>query len=889
MKKFVFYFICHIGCVAALFNPHAVKAEDYLLASSYEIQNYVAPVEEKDEEKKAKPRSIIETDNELFKLVLIPFLVDKLYPEGKINEDLSGFLHLIYPQTDVEKLKTLEPYIKFFVSAKRRYTYVVNLLEQKVKALALLPADAPIVAGDGEYAPEVTDARKQTPQGEYGVSYTEYKYLEYDPGETGEPVRRRDKNYVEEPDLSEEIALAILKFDLPAFYRALKKFPTYNDGSAEKTVKLPSGIQARLLLDVSEPGEQEKIRGVIDLYVPKGHYINGDYLNLAARPHFFLNEDKSDNHNIKSYQLFHPAPAGVDAGGHAKRIYTGSVRFPIEFTRADVSKGIKINGTFNFELCDAESRCQSVAVRHGMSLKPSDNHVFSIYNNYVMQGFAHLPRETSSHAELKDISYSPQTGRLKVRFDTTRRFANVAVMAENKSGADFTHPRYAISDNEIVAEFDNTSAAVQADPGEIAVTAVFNDFESLRKVARPQIIADETQFARRGFSRPGWFSAFMFGLYLNLMPGILYLFVRLIKMFWQQKYRFRIFLRYALGTASGLAFLCAVYHKRYFAEMYENAFIAAAAGLIAVSFVMECLRFMDFELFRPLKRFARRGFFIGFFSALFIAAFPMYNAAYTLSRAFEFSTPQLFLFASGIWAGMLFLPLLILLFSRPNYYILAMARRFSVFYNLLFIVGIIFLLYMSRGTGAALIAAISFALMAGLWYVYPFALQEAAKQTRSVKRQADIFNRLQKHALTAVIVIFILTAGTISLFSPKKPLLAPSPAQVTAMAKSYNSRNIPVLVAVTADWSVISYFNNRDISRIKNAGIKVIRIQTAGSAANAALWFKTYGVDYAPLNVLFTPRHPQGLVLPEKLQLLNWQAALAELNGNKNERTVNHD
>lgn len=886
MKKFVFYFICHIGCAAAFFNPCAAKAENYSPTASYEVRNYAAPTAE---EENKKPRSIIQSNNELAKFIFVPFLIDKLYPEENINRDLSGVLHQIYPTANIERIKTLESYIKLFVSAKRRYEYVVNKLEQKIKALAMLPADAPIIAQDGEFAPETSNQRKQTPQGEYGVGYTSYKYLEYDPGETGEPVRRRDKNYVEMPEISDEIALSILKFDIPGFYRAIKKLPAYNDGSGEKTTALPNGVQARLLLDVSEPGNSEKIRGVIDLYIPKGYYINGDYLNLSARPRFFLNEDKAGGHNIKSYQLFHPAPAGVNANGRAKRIYTQNVRFPVEFIRADTQKGININGSFSFKLCDAQSRCQTVTTNHGLKLKASDNHVFSIFNNYVIQGFAHLPREKSSHAELKDISYSPKTGRLTVRFETSKRFSNIAVMAENKSGINFINPRYSISDNEIIAEFDNISSELQTSPGEIAITAIFNDFESLRKVAVPQINAEDDGTSRYGFSRPNWFSALMFGLYLNFMPGIFYLFMRLVNMFWQKKHRYRIFLRYAFGSATGLAFIGALYHKRYFAEMYENAFIAAAAGLIAVSFAMECLLYMDFELFRPLKRFVRRGFFAGLFSALFIAAFPMYNAPQIMNHAFALPFSQTLFFISGIWCGMLFLPLLMLLFSRPNYYILAMARRFCVFYNLLFTAGIVFLLYASRGAGAALTAAVSFALVAGLWRVYPLAIKAAVKHARNVKRQADIFAAVQKHALIALTVVFISTVSALMLFKPEKPLLAPSPAQVATMAKNYNRRGIPVLVAVTADWSVTSLFNRNNLSQIKDAGIKVIQIKTAGSAANAAAWFKTYGFKYAPLNILFTSRHPQGLVLPNNLRLLDWRAALAEFGDAKKERTAQHD
>lgn len=889
MKKFIFYFICYIGLAITLFNPFVAKAEDYSSSTTHTVNINPTPKTEQKEEKTNSPRSIIQSNNELTKLIIIPFIIDKLYPEEEINQDLTGFLHQIYPTTKIERLEKLETFIKFFVSAKRRYDYVVNKLEQKVKALSMLPADAPIIAQDGEFAPENPNQRKQTPYGQYGVNYTAYKYLEYDHGESGEPVRRRDKNYVEEPDISAEITLALLKLDIAGFYRALKKIPANSDGSAEKTITLPNGVQSRLLLDVSEPGNNEKIRGVIDVYVPQNYYINGDYLNPNSRPQFILSEDKTNSHNIKSYQLFHPTPAGINANGQNKRIFTGNIRFPIEFNRIDTSKGLNISGTFSFELCNAQNSCQTITTNHRLRLKPSANHVFSLYNNYVIQGFAHLPQEKSSHAELKETIYSPNTGKLTVRFATSRRFSNVAVMAENKNNINFINPRYAISNDEIVAEFDNATPELHPSTGEVAVTAIFNDFENLRKVVIPQIINDNASSTIHGFSRPKWFSAFMFGLYLNFMPVILYLFVRLLKLFWQKQHRYRIFLRYALGAATGLALICTLYHQHYFAEMYENAFIITAAGFISVSFIMECLGFMDFDLFRPLKRFAHRGFFIGFFSVLLIASFPMYNAPQILSYTLLLPTHKLLLLVSGIWCGLLFLPLLTLLFTRPNYYILAMLRRLSVFYNLIFVIAILALLYMSRGLSATLLTTASFALVAGLWYIYPHAINITTKQTSSINRKKDIFSAVQKHALIAITVIFVLNSTLLTLFKPEKPLLSPTPEQVITMAKNYNSRGVPVLVVITADWSFTSLINRKDISLIKSAGIKVIQIKATGSATNALPWFKTYGVEYPPLNVLFTSRHQQGLVLPKKLRLLNWQTALKEFTTSKKERTSSHD
>lgn len=238
------------------------------------------------------PEPIIRSDNELAKLALLPFIVDKVFAGEALDGDLTGFLSRVYPTAGEGTLKTLESGIRFFVSWKRKYDYAVARLKHNIKAAGILPKDAPIVAEDGEFAPEETDLRKQSAAGEYQVRYRPYKYLEYDPGALGEPVRRRDKNYISPEDLNtDEMVLALLELDFGGFWRALRKMPSYSDGAGEKPVEAGGGVKARLLLDTARPGDKETIRGVAEIYVPDGMYVSGDLLNPENRAAFVLRED----------------------------------------------------------------------------------------------------------------------------------------------------------------------------------------------------------------------------------------------------------------------------------------------------------------------------------------------------------------------------------------------------------------------------------------------------------------------------------------------------------------------------------------------------------------------------------------------------------------------
>lgn len=486
------------------------------------------------------PEPIIRSDNELAKLALLPFIVDKVFAGEALDGDLTGFLSRVYPTAGEGTLKTLESGIRFFVSWKRKYDYAVARLKHNIKAAGILPKDAPIVAEDGEFAPEETDLRKQSAAGEYQVRYRPYKYLEYDPGALGEPVRRRDKNYISPEDLNtDEMVLALLELDFGGFWRALRKMPSYSDGAGEKPVEAGGGVKARLLLDTARPGDKETIRGVAEIYVPDGMYVSGDLLNPENRAAFVLREDGGSggsatggisgtgnmgstggtggisgtgnmgSRNIKSFRMYAPLANGVEKGGEARRVLTGHIRFPLEFTRADTGKAMHIAGDLHFKLCTADGTCQAAATHHGLTLRASDKAEDSIHYNYVTQGFAHLPPAESRHARAEKLVYDREKGTLTATFALSRRVSNMAAMAEDAAGTNFVNPRYELGDGYARVTFDvraGKQAGEKAEYGaaeaavaggsvadgtgrdtelplqEVALSASFDDSEVLRTV-----------------------------------------------------------------------------------------------------------------------------------------------------------------------------------------------------------------------------------------------------------------------------------------------------------------------------------------------------------------------------------------------------------------------
>lgn len=955
------------------------------------------------------PEPIIRSDNELAKLALLPFIVDKVFAGEALDGDLTGFLSRVYPTAGEGTLKTLESGIRFFVSWKRKYDYAVARLKHNIKAAGILPKDAPIVAEDGEFAPEETDLRKQSAAGEYQVRYRPYKYLEYDPGALGEPVRRRDKNYISPEDLNtDEMVLALLELDFGGFWRALRKMPSYSDGAGEKPVEAGGGVKARLLLDTARPGDKETIRGVAEIYVPDGMYVSGDLLNPENRAAFVLREDGGSggsgtggisgtgnmggtsgtggmgstsgtgnmgSRNIKSFRMYAPLANGVEKGGEARRVLTGHIRFPLEFTRADTGKAMHIAGDLHFKLCTADGICQAAATHHGLTLRASDKAEDSIHYNYVTQGFAHLPPAESRHARAEKLVYDREKGTLTATFALSRRVSNMAAMAEDAAGTNFVNPRYELGDGYARVTFDvraGKQAGEKAEYGaaeaavaggsvadgigrdtelplqEVALSASFDDSEVLRTVmtvaavpaaqatvavVAPRAMETAAGEGIRGRKAPGTVTEmtvvpravpaaratggtlFAYGLLLNLMPGIFGLFLRLARQLRERAERRRIFCRYAAGAALGLALLGIGYRGAYFGALYYNPWLAAGAAAVILPLWAEALGYMDFALFRPLKKIFRRGWLAGLFTVLLAAAFPTVLKAEALSGLFaggaeiwsgaaegsfaagtEFlrGTAGSLVQAAGgvwlapawaeltaglgcIWLGITVLPLAVLTAAELRgqraaaWLRVPVLRRFNAFYTGVYAAGLLWLTAGCFGGAAALGLAVGLVLLFVLWYAFPQAVAETIKYTRSEKRSLELFNRVQRHWLFAAAVWYLLAAGGLALAGA-----GAGTGKGIGVAEK-GSAAVPVLVSIEAPYSPLSVYNRLALRELQKAGLRVVRINAGEMNVPGAAWpwFAAYGKFYVPLTVLFTDRHKNGMVLPERLDRVDFDKALA--------------
>ena len=165
----------------------------------------------------------------------------------------------------------------------------------------------------------------------------------------------------------------------------------------------------------------------------------------------------------------------------------------------------------------------------------------------------------------------------------------------------------------------------------------------------------------------------------------------------------------------------------------------------------------------------------------------------------------------------------------------------------------------------------------------------------------ELFNRVQRHWLFAAVVWYLLAAGGLALAGAgagtgtgigmaensetdvgmaekgEKGIGVAENSETGVGMAEKGSVAVPVLVSIEAPYSPLSVYNRLALRELQKAGLRVVRINAGEMNVPGAAWpwFAAYGKFYVPLTVLFTDRHKNGMVLPERLDRVDFDKALA--------------
>ena len=124
-------------------------------------------------------------------------------------------------------------------------------------------------------------------------------------------------------------------------------------------------------------------------------------------------------------------------------------------------------------------------------------------------------------------------------------------------------------------------------------------------------------------------------------------------------------------------------------------------------------------------------------------------------------------------------------------------------------------------------------------------------------------------------VIGLVSAVMIAFISPKKVTI-PSVYQMVAEAQTQIASDKSLLFILSADWHIESWLKEKIFDKMDKDRVIIKQYPLRADNQQAKEWLKTYAKKSPPLHVLFTLRHPKGLVLPDNLAGINWEEAVKD-------------
>ncbi|MBR5598409.1 MAG: hypothetical protein IKW39_00045 [Alphaproteobacteria bacterium] len=829
------------------------------------VKNYSQP----DTDTKNK-ESILKSNNSFATFLILPYLIDRLYPEDEIYEDdVTYFLSQVYPKTDIKKLDYLADVFRAFVISKREYKKLIQVFKQRLKAKEFTPKDAPIVAKDGEFLSYQDEFNKTSVGDEYNVSNNLHKYIEYASGELGNPVRRRDKNFIESPDV-DELVLAILEFDIRGIVNAISKMPKFNDGSAEKPFVGKNDLRARILLDTYKLGQAKKVYGVIEINIPKGFYINGNFVDESKKPYFVLKENKDVANNIKSYHFYQPMAIGVEKDGISKRVLAGVSLFPFEVERANIDKDMYIGGDFYFELCNAKGMCEPYKTEHGIWLRSSQDDAHSIYYNYVTQAHTHIPNTKIKEAKLQDIYYDKKNKKLDVVIETDKKFSNVAVMVEDANKTSFINPRYQIRDNFIVASFDVNLDNEDVKIDEVGVSASFDDNKAFR--TKSNVVEDDKfRFIKISYS---FNSLFWLGLLLNLLPGVFYLIIRNISLISDNTDGIKVYFRFVFNFVF-VAILFGLVNLLFGINKGIIYFFLLAV-MIETSFIMQYLGYMNFLLFRPFKKLLKNGAVLGGFAGVVLFGLPyigvdLFGIIWQTSDI-AYRTELFSGFVLGFIAPSFVGILLRLKGIKTNLNL----KAFNMLYSLVYVLICLWFIFVNYGILCLVITLLCLVGLVNIWYNYPIYVGNLIKGDIKTDFYRQLFLKTQYKTLLILSLIYCILCFGIKLGQKQKDYIFDEVKVNKVIEDTVKDRGA-ILVGVVSKWSIKYLLDRVILQKHENLGLDILFVDAFNEIKSAKYWQDRYDKQTIPLYVLFTNRHKNGLVLPDSIGDINFFKAIKNL------------
>ncbi len=880
MKK-----IAYLLIFAAFFAFPAVAAET---ESPVETPpgNVVLALEEGDEPRQASFGEQVES------IMTIGSYFDEAYPGNEINADLSEDVQRFFPDLRGNDLYDREQTIRDGV---KFYRFFSNLYDQ-VMASFLVPEDPPLVLDEQQYempdqlpyidSPDtvvITDFKtvvSYSSQPRDGWAYLEKFHRErlFD-NERSEPLRQLG-------DLFSRLGAE--EFFL---YGRQSEDPLSGGGGNGAWTKGGSDeTAARLITAETTLNDQKEIKAAVHLSVPEGKFVK---LVGGGKPFLDFQSD-----NLESWAVFLPVPKREGPAGEGGR--GGDFALPVLLKVKNPAASLDLRAQVAVDVCD-EQGCQTETLTPELFL-PSGFGYESTAGNFITQSFLALPEAENPDVEILSLAAAQGAdgqNELHLQLRTAKNPAALDVFIDDEYDIGFSEPRMSVQGDDV--DVFLTAKRQDADLAGRLFTVIVSWADN-RAVKKTLEAAEIPLLEKTGVRIGGGILLFavLGGFLLNFMPcvfpvlalklmslaafgaekrekvqrsfaytlvGIWIAFAFLILVLlavksagaalgWGIQFQSPYFLVFMLfAMVLFLAQICGIYEirvpafmQKYFVGKNEDSLKYLLAGGLVVLMSTSCTA----PYLATAVGFALCG---GAVELVLVMA----------AVAFGLSLPYLL-----FWQ----MPGVAVLMPKPGKWM----KKLELFMAFLMLLTIIWLLSLIgvQVSGRALAGLIGAFVLFWLLLLFRKAVAERLallKMERQVKQGVKklIFRSIAGVNLFLLLGMMFWIGAQFSRHAATVRAEAPAPIDYAGIERLVAQGQV-VLVRVGAEWCLTCKFNDYTVFKspfiaamMQHDDIKVIDVDWTDYNPDVLAFMSRYGRAGIPFYVIFSPKFPYGMVLPEVL------------------------
>lgn len=823
--------------------------------------------------------------------------LDAKYPGEAIEEDFSEDIAKFYPKMNDETRFKQSNFLRTVVRLYR----LGKVAYEKYKEMMLVPPAPALVLADDEYEQDEVyvyqDVGKPLVIEDFKkvVSYSDEKQ----DVDAYQAKRIRDKATPKQQKQFQKMEDALNKLE----FRKLMLYGLTEDSPFDDKRGFGEWVgdkaKARLVSNQRTIAGAKELSVALQLVVPRGYIVLSEPLLQYEGLQLKLKETE----NLETYatSLSVPRRLILSSGENAVG-YVDNQLISIPLVLKDVNQPLQLEAQLQFTLC-GNNVCENQSLAPKLDLEVGKAEASSAAE-FLILAEANLPKVENANLKIKSLVVEPRSKPeegdiLRVILESKKSPSDFDVFVNNAEGIKFASPLVRIDGKQIVVRLRVMDTKVSLAGKEFVITARVDKENAIRQthVAEEAPLWDaESQRLNLSIVLLGVLGGFL----LNLMPCVFPVLSLKLLTFTkfgglnEQKIR-SSFLYNVLGIFTAFVILgimlislklfgYAIGWGMQFQNVYFLVFIVFVVGTFLAQ-VFGWLNFSSANLANKLigsnaKPEKLSHFLTGLFLVLLATPCTAPYLGTALGFALAGSVIDIVVVLSAIAVG-LALPYILLAFSpglasmmpRPGPWMLKL-NRLMVLMLVLTIVWLLSLLYAQ--TSGALLARLS--LYLGLFLIVLFirkklleAIIDSGENLKIVAKVKRMFNGASLLLLLGLVALGMWDAKT--GYSDKREVMARTHYNYLMdndIIKTNLSQGNLVLLRIGADWCLTCKYNDFVLfdspmtkEMMENAGVMVLDIDWTNYNPQVLELMGKFGRKGLPFYVLYSPRIPDGVVLPE--------------------------